>query len=45
MEKYKVGQKVWFIELRKATEPKSYNPNGIKVTEHDIIEFQVVKFV
>lgn len=34
---YKVGQKVWCIELRKATEPKSYFPNGIKVTEHEII--------
>ena len=33
----KVGQKVWCIELRKATEPKSYSPNGIKVTEHQII--------
>lgn len=33
----KVGQKVWFIELTKSTKPEGYKPNGIKVTEHEII--------
>ena len=32
-----IGQKVWHVEITKATEPKSYRPNGIFVSEYEII--------